>query len=35
MLAVAYHGPKDLRVEVRPIPATGPSELFLRMEERP
>ena len=35
MFAAVYHGPKDLRVEERPIPAIGPSELLLRMEERP
>lgn len=32
MFAAVYHGPKDLRLEERPIPAIGPSELLLRVD---
>lgn len=32
MLAAVYHGPEDLRVEERPVPAVGFDELLLRIE---
>ncbi len=32
MLAAVYHGPRDLRVEDRPIPAIGARELLLRID---
>ena len=31
MLAAVYHGPNDLRLEQRPIPAIGPDEALLRV----
>lgn len=31
MLAAVYHGPRDLRVEERPLPAIGPAEALLRV----
>ena len=31
MLAAVYHGPKDLRLEERPIPAIGPGEALLKV----
>jgi threonine dehydrogenase-like Zn-dependent dehydrogenase len=31
MLAAVYHGPEDLRLEQRPLPAPGPGELVLRV----
>jgi len=32
MLAAVYHGPRDLRVENRPIPVIGPGELLLKVD---
>ncbi len=32
MLAAVYHGPKDLRVEARPVPLIGPRELLLKTD---
>ena len=32
MLAVVYHGPKDLRVEEVPLPEIGPGELLVRVK---
>jgi L-iditol 2-dehydrogenase len=31
MLAAVYHGPEDLRVEERPVPAMGPAEALLKV----
>ena len=34
MLAAVYHGPHDLRVEECPMPAIGPGEALLRVDQR-